>query len=485
MNMKNKLMSIQWKIFFYLLGFCGFLLLILWLFQVVFLDSFYKNIKINQIKHSAATIVKNIDNQNLQELIDKIASNNDLCIEILSESGDTLYSADVLRDCMIHKMDAFEKLKILNDAQDNGGEFLQYFSRNAFRGFLRGNNKPFGKFPPPESNQPKTMIYSKVIQDNAGNIDILLMNSVVSPVDATITTLRYQLYFITAMMIIISIFLAYLIARRVSKPIEKINESAKIMSTGNYDVEFYNKGYLEINELSDTLNATAKELSKVENLRRELIANISHDLRTPLTLISGYAEAMRDLPNENNAENASIIVEETKRLSTLVNDVLDISKYQSGTQEMNYTQYSLTTSLKNAVDRLNELIKKEGYMIEWIASESIDITADEPKISQAFYNLLTNAIHYTGQDKRIIVRQIATPNSVKIEVSDTGDGISEENLPLIWERYYKIDKTHKRAITGTGLGLSIVKQIIQMHGGRYGVSSKLGEGSTFWFELRR
>jgi signal transduction histidine kinase len=229
----------------------------------------------------------------------------------------------------------------------------------------------------------------------------------------------------------------------------------------------------------------------VELLRQELIANISHDLRTPLTLISGYAEAMRDLPDENNSENAQIIVDETKRLTTLVNDVMDISKLQTGNISIHRQPYNLTASLGDSINRMNKLMEMDGYQIDFITDREIILAADETRISQAFYNLLTNAINYTGEDKKITVTQTIFPNPaddladwVKIAVADSGEGIAEEDLPYIWDRYYKVDKTHKRAVTGTGLGLSIVKSILDMHHGEYGVNSQINEGSVFWFTLK-
>jgi signal transduction histidine kinase len=109
--------------------------------------------------------------------------------------------------------------------------------------------------------------------------------------------------------------------------------------------------------------------------------------------------------------------------------------------------------------------------------------ADEAKITQALYNLLTNAVNYSTDDKHILVKQIRTQNRVRVEVHDHGDGIAPEHIPYIWDRYYKVDKKHRRAITGTGLGLSIVKKIFELHGAGYGVASALGKGSVFWFEL--
>jgi signal transduction histidine kinase len=263
----------------------------------------------------------------------------------------------------------------------------------------------------------------------------------------------------------------------------QINQSAKALARGNYETEFHGKGYLEIEELSDTLNTAATELSKVERLRRELIANISHDLRTPLAFIYSYAEMMHDFPHEVTPEQSKIIMDETKRLTSLVNDMLDISLLEAGAAKLNKTNYNLTESLRKTINRMNELVKNEGYQLYFEYNEDIYVCADEVKITQVFYNLLLNAITHSGDDKTVIVRQSVRENSVRIEVIDHGEGIDQSDLPYIWERYYKVDKKHKRPIMGTGLGLSIVKKIIEMHGGKYGVESEEGKGSVFSFQI--
>lgn len=482
---KYKNISIKWKIFVYLIGFCTLLLILLWLFQIVFLDSFYKNIKINEVKKTASIIMKNIDNENIGEIIENLSVSNDVCVEVLSENGTVLYSSDVLTDCIIHKMPQFEKMRLVNQTVENGGELLGYYNRGSFFGNVLNRNR-FGNRelePNMNMNLQETIIYSKIITDKNGDKIILFLNSVISPVEATVKTLYIQLYYITGFMIIFSIILALLIAKRVSRPIEELNDSTKKLAIGDYNVKFDASGYKEIKELSKTLTYTASELSKVDRLKNELIANISHDLRTPLTLISGYAEAMRDLPNESTPENAQIIVDEAQRLTTLVNDVLDISKIQAGKEVLNVAPFNLTEMINTAIKRMREMVKNLGYKIEFEYDKQVNVIADETKIYQAFYNLLINAINYTGFDKIVEVHQIVEGDTVKIEVKDTGEGVSEENLPYIWDRYYKIEKTHKRAVAGTGIGLSIVKSVIEMHGGKYGVVSKTNEGSTFWFSL--
>ncbi len=493
MKVKNRRnISVKWKIFSFLLGFCGLLLIILWLFQTVFLESFYEHIKINDIKSAASTILKNLDNKDLPELVNRISESNDVCVEILTKNGKEVYSSDILRDCIIHKQTSYEKALLLIQTVEKGGELLQILDR---RSPVKLETQPSQSFNDdiiisdikifPGFTIPQSIVYVKVFTTDENEVIAVMLNSVITPVNSTVNTLRVQLYYITAIMLIFSVILAFIIARNVSKPIVNINQSAKKLATGDFDTQFDDKGYKEITELADTLNFAAKELSKVEKLRRELIANISHDLRTPLTLISGYAEIMRDLPEENNAENAQIIVDESRRLTHLVNDVLDISKSEAGIQQMDMRKYNLTQSIKNTVDRMRELLKNENFTIIFEYSRETHVFADENKISQAFYNLLSNGINYSGEDKTVIVRQWDYEDSVRIEVIDTGEGIAQESLPYIWDRYYKVDKTHKRAITGSGLGLSIVKQIIQNHNGLYGVASQPGKGSVFWFVLKR
>ena len=154
------------------------------------------------------------------------------------------------------------------------------------------------------------------------------------------------------------------------------------------------KGYLEIEELSNTLNYAAKELSKVESLRRELIANMSHDLRTPLTMISGYGEVMRDIPGENTAENVQIIIDETKRLTNLVNDMLDLSKLQAGAQEINSSSFNITEEIEHIIARYDKLLTNKDFTIQFQYDKPVFVKADIIKINQVIYNLINNAINY-------------------------------------------------------------------------------------------
>jgi signal transduction histidine kinase len=193
---------------------------------------------------------------------------------------------------------------------------------------------------------------------------------------------------------------------------------------------------------------------------------------------------MHDFPGEITPEQPKTIMNETRRLTALVNDVLDISKLESELEQLNPEKFSLTASVSDSVERMNELLKNEGFTITFSYDSDVYVDADEAKISRAFYNLLINAANYSGDSREVAVTQTLADGYARISVTDSGEGIAEKELPYIWDRYYKSGKKHKRAVTGSGLGLSIVKKIIELHGGRCGVSSELGRGSVFWFEVK-
>lgn len=483
----NKI-AVQWQIFAHFAVFTAIILVLLWVFQIVFLDSFYKAIKTNEIKSTANEIAENIDSTDLDNLLLSIEQQKQISVLITDSNGMNQYAKSNTNGIL----SVMNVAKFYSLTEQNGGTYYLIFNledalKSAYPGRNSANRGGNGlEFQEqrnnPEWNKPKpeNLIYCMITSTQSGDKRLIMLNATISPVDATVQTLRVQLIFITLIMLILALFLALFLSRKISKPISKINTSAKTLATGNYDIHFDETGYKEISELGQTLNYAAKELSKVETLRRDLIANISHDLRTPLTMITGYSEVMRDLPGENTPENVQVVIDEANRLTSLVNDVLDISKLQSGTQQLTLTTFNLTQSIKTMMTRYAKLT---DYHIKFLSDCDASVHADELKISQVVYNLVNNAITYTGSDKKITIRQILHDNKVRIEVMDTGEGIPQDKLADIWDRYYKVDKEHKRAQIGTGLGLSIVKTVLDMHGGTYGVQSEQGKGSTFWFEL--
>lgn len=488
---KGQGMSIKWKIFFYLLLFATVIAAILWLCEVVFLNDIYKSIKINDIKSSAEKIAMAEDYDAMSDSVDEMARENNTCVRVFKIDDDDLIlrqnyrqnTCNDLRSCFIHMLDYEEIQQMYDITLANGGEHLERFvfdldanNRVSIEGELFDKDEM-------EKKLPEYVLYTLISDTKDGDSIFIMLHTEITPVEATVNTINKILVVVTVLLYLFALVLALVISHFVTKPIRKLTGSALELAKGNYSAEFDEKGYREISQLAYTLNYAEKELSRVDSLRRELIANISHDLRTPLTMIGGYSEVIRDIPGENTPENIQVIIDETKRLTSLVNDVLDISKLESGTQEMNIMPFNMTRGIENILQRFAKLCEKDGYSIEFFCDREVYVNADEIRISQVIYNLVGNALTHTGDSKNVMVRQIVKKSTVRIEVEDFGEGIEEQYLPDIWERYYKLDRVHKRSAAGSGLGLSIVRKIMEQSGGSYGVLSAVGKGSIFYIEL--
>lgn len=317
----------------------------------------------------------------------------------------------------------------------------------------------------------------------------IFMCSYMQPVGTTVAIFQRQFLFVAVIIMMLTLFISVFFANRLSNPIIRINKHAKELPQGKFDAVIDERDFNEIKQLAGTLQDASKEIAKSDDLRRELMANISHDLRTPLTMIKAYAEMIRDLSGDNpekRERHLKVIIDETDRLSSLVNDILDLSKLQAGVTEMNMTVFDLSERLSGVISRFDILKENDGIIIDLKADDGVMIKADVTKLEQVVYNLINNAVTYTGDDNMVFVRLYRKqPGLMRFEVTDHGDGISPEYLPYIWDRYYKVserNKTHKRAKMGSGIGLSIVKNVLEQHGFAYGADSVVGKGSTFWFE---
>ncbi|HIU50063.1 MAG TPA: HAMP domain-containing histidine kinase, partial [Candidatus Limousia pullorum] len=475
-------MPLRYRVVMYFLLFSLIMLILLWLFQTVFFKGFYRSVKISQVESCAKNIItmmqgteddEGVNVDKVSAMVEYIYEQNDMMVALYDLNTNfamSICSSDVPEN--LEKISGSDVIRYRNMAMQNGGTYLEYRHKAL--------NEDSGSL---EKYAAESVTYSEVFMDSGNGRYMITIRSIITPFNSVVDTLRNQLIIISAILIVLSVVLSIIVSNLITRPIIKTNKAAKELAKQHYDVKFESDGYLEIRELNDTLNFAARELTKVEKLRKDLIANISHDLRTPLTMITGYGEVIRDLPGENTPENIQIIIDEATRLNELVTDLLDISKLQSGAMQLVRTDFSLTKCIEEIFNRYTKLIEQNHYNIVFNYKEDVIINADDVKIKQVIYNLINNAINYVGDDKTVIVTQIADKNFVRVEVTDHGVGIDPDKLEYIWDRYYKVDKAHKSAVIGTGLGLSIVKNILELHNARFGVKSKLGAGSTFWFEL--
>ncbi len=293
---------------------------------------------------------------------------------------------------------------------------------------------------------------------------------------------------ITALFAVVLAFVASgFIAMLVTKPVTEVTERAKQLARGHYDLNFTATYYcMEINELSEALDYAREEISKADKMQKELIANVSHDFKTPLTMIKAYASMIREISGEDKEKrdaHAQIIIDESDRLAALVGDLLDLSRIRAGIAGDEKTVFNLSEEVYRIAGRFTYLCDTQGYTIETEVEDGLYVCASRDRIEQVLYNLIGNAVNYTGEDKTIRVKLYKKGNNSRFEVIDSGKGISEEEIETIWDRYYRSSETHKRPVKGTGLGLSIVKGILSSHGYPFGVISEVGKGSCFWAEF--
>ena len=457
--MKSRKNSLRYKIWLYLIIFSFSILIFLWLFQVIFLDAYYKWYKTNELIATAEKIGTTFTSENYEEMLDKISHDNGVCIELIQNGKLSYLSNTFNRGCLAATKDTYNYKK---DFIESDNTSTRYTIKN-----------------PQFNNQ--TLILAFKLNENTS----MFVSASLEPLDATVKILQSQLFYVTLLVILLSLLVSYFISKIISNPIIKINKKASQLAKGNYDIKFENSEIEEINELSSTLNYACSELSKTEDLRRELMANVSHDLKTPLTMIKAYAELIKDVTYKNKEKmdnNLNVIIEETDRLNLLVNDILELSSLQAN-NKLNMEEFDLNELIKSIIKRYDIWNEVEKYNIKYKETKNIIVKADKKRLEQVIYNLINNAINYTGDDKTVIIKVKASDEKIRVEIIDTGKGIEEKDLKYIWDKYYKVDKTHSRVQVGTGIGLSIVKNILENHNFNYGVESIINKGTTFYFEI--
>ena len=459
MNTKKK-SSINQTILSYLIIFSIGIIVLLWITQILFLKVFYEKYQQDKLI-SIANELYNTNENELEDKIDNLTFDTNICIAYINPTlVNAKYYNNRTNGCMLGKGNALDKyykeIELSSDDQIS----------------IKLNN-PFDK--------TESLLYGIKV----GNSRVYLYTTL-EDINSTTSVLQSQLIYIMIAVLLLAIVISFFISRMLSKPITDITTKAKTLADNNFDVDFDESDIYEIDELSNALNYLKEETSKTDEYRRDLMANVSHDLKTPLTMIKAYAEMVRDISYKDKnkrEENLNVIINESDRLNVLVNDILELSKIQANASDINKEEFDLVKELKEILTRYDILKEKEGYEIILKTPKKVMVNADKKRISQVLYNLINNAINYTGDDKKVYVNIIDNKKYYHIEIKDTGKGIDKDDLKHIWDKYYKKDKNHKRNVMGTGLGLSIVKNILVKHEFNYGVDSVKDKGSIFYFDI--
>ena len=317
---------------------------------------------------------------------------------------------------------------------------------------------------------------------------MVIVHSTLSPINEVQSNIVKVIYIPFLVMLIISFSLLALISQKIMRPIRRINTVAESYSTGNFEIEMGIKSKDEIGQLASTLEYMASELSKLDEYRKDFISNISHDFRSPLTSIKGYAEAMQDgtIPPEKQGKYLNIIVDETKRLTKLTSSLLELNKFDSYGIWLVIKDFDIIKPVKAAMRFYEGKCQDKG--INLILNNhclSTMVKGDQTKIQQVIYNLLDNAIKFTPSGKSIYITLTELNEKILVSVKDEGCGIPSESLKKIWTRFYKADTSRGKDKQGTGLGLSITREIILAHNENINVVSTEDVGSDFTFSLAK
>jgi signal transduction histidine kinase len=317
-----------------------------------------------------------------------------------------------------------------------------------------------------------------------GTVYISPLNSPNALTIVVASTINRYLLWGAGLAIAIAMILTFVLSRRVLSPIRVLSGTAKKLGRGEFSQRVKIKDRGEVGELAQTFNSMAANLERTEKLRRNMVADVAHELRTPLSNVSGYLEAIRDDVIKPDKAIIASLSEETELLSRLVDDLQELALADAGELKLVRQPENLAQLIEQAVTALRVKAGDKGLELYTDVPEVLPpVYIDYHRISQVFRNLIFNAITHTSGGGKITVAARPVENMIRVEVTDTGEGIPAEDLPNMFERFYRVDKSRTRPSGGSGLGLTIAKRLVEAHGGEIGVRSEFGKGSCFYFTL--
>jgi signal transduction histidine kinase len=472
---KNSLFnSLRFKSWSYFVLFALSILLLLQFFQLIFIEPFYKRTLRNEIRklNSAITDIYFTEDEevDINGQINSLIAEKNACILIYNRDNGKSVGYDALGegDCAIYH-ESVVNHDIIDQLDESEQDSL----------FLEGQLV--------ELSNRDVMVYGTKYTNEEQNY-LIFANFPLQATNYLTETMQSQFLILSLMVLGLSLLISLLFSRIISEPIVSITNEARKLTYGDFDLHFESSDINEVDQLAQTIDLAASEIEKVEDLRKELMSNVTHDIKTPLTMIKAYAEMIKDISGDNKEkrnEHLDVIINETDSLSKLVNDMLDLSRLQADAVSMKIEPFDLSTEISKSAQRFQSLADKEGVTIELDCDPELIAMGDHSRINEVLYNFISNALKHYGDDHKIIISgKFVDKSTIRVEITDHGTGIEEENLPYIWDRYFKIDRQYRRSQAGTGLGLAINKAILEDHKSNYGVISAPGKGSTFYFELK-
>ena len=475
--MKARTSTFRTKLWLYFALFAGVILSLLWILQTVGLQRFYNDMMKRNIRRAAQEIAANSQDDDLDDIIDDLSVSDSLLVYVTGENGQIYYSSD-----------AYNPYFRQNGRQP-GSRRIKYDDDDDHSGLFRGLPDDYDEFLKKlsesaagtvEFTDDNSFVYGTKITLENGTPAILYTAGTLGAVGAAASIIRTQLLWVTVLSLVIAFLIAWLIARSFSKPVYQLADQARMLTEEHYEDRFQKGFCRELDDLDDSLNQTAAKLAEARNYQKELLANVSQDLRTPLTMIKGYAEMVRDISWEDETqrrEDTGVIIREADRMTSLVNEILDYSQLRDGKLLPKFTKVDLSALTESVTDRFEPLFDRQGGSFERDIDPGCIVSGDTEQLRRVVFNLIDNAVRYsTGEDKRIRVT-LRKRDRIRLEVRDHGVGMAPEELPRIWDKYYPARPRNGEG--ASGLGLAIVKQIAMLHKAEVHAESIPGEGASF------
>ena len=316
----------------------------------------------------------------------------------------------------------------------------------------------------------------------------LFIHTPMPQIEKTIQEVSVMMFKAILMTTILIFILIYLVSRQITKPLKEMGKVAKQISNGDFDKRIAITGEDEIAELARSLNHMASELDKIDANRKAFIANVSHDMRSPLTSISGFVTAILDgtIPPEKQERYLNIVLNESQRMIKMTNEILELNKLEEGNLPIKKMEFDIHEMIRDLLDNFEALTKEKEVTVQLILDKKVQkVFADPEKIARVVQNLLDNAFKFVNNKGTIEIETVAKQNKVWVAIKNSGPPIPEEEQHNIWERFYKADLSRGKDKQGMGIGLVIVKEILNQHDETFGITSKEGEMVNFYFSISK
>jgi two-component system sensor histidine kinase VanS len=492
--------SISFKLFVITSGFLLLFIFLTMYFQSTLFESFYTNRKAagfeqNVRKLNAFYSNDFISQSSLKLVLLQFEVSNNAKLIIIDRYGNIKYHTGIEGNTDIGKL--YSIVKVYNNLVG---------SPELFNSILASRQTLVDHYYDSEFNVQNIVCISPVVIDN-NTTDIILAVSSLQPIEEASNVIKEFYNYILIAALLLAIILSLIYSNMISKPLIKLNKVATRMADMDFTVDYPVKSSDELGNLARTLNFLSHKLDNalrqlkesniklqediekerhLERMRKDFIAGVSHELKTPIALISGYAEGLKDnvVSEDSRDFYIDVIMDEAMKMSSLVSDMLDLSQLESGNFKLSPEVFSLDELIYLVVKKHLTFVQDKEINLCMDVNSPLEVIADRTRIEQVLTNFITNAIRHTPEKGYINIRAILEQNAARVEIENSGEHIEPNDLKNIWDKFYRIDKSRSRNAGGTGLGLSIVKNILLLHKSSFGVKNT-EKGVLFYFSLKK